>query len=41
MSISLVKGQKIDLTKNNSGLKKLLVGLGWDSVKQEKRGFFN
>lgn len=41
MSINLVKGQKIDLTKNNSGLKKLLVGLGWDSVKQEKRGFFN
>jgi tellurium resistance protein TerD len=40
MSISLVKGQKIDLTKNNSGLKKMLVGLGWDPVKQEKRGFF-
>jgi tellurium resistance protein TerD len=40
MSISLVKGQKIDLTKNNSGLKKLLVGLGWDPVKQGKKGFF-
>ena len=39
MSISLVKGQKIDLTKNNSGLKKLLVGLGWDPVKQGKKGF--
>ena len=40
MGISLVKGQKIDLTKNNSSLKKLLVGLGWDPVKQEKKGFF-
>lgn len=40
MSINLVKGQKIDLTKNNSGLKKLLVGLGWDPVKQGKKGFF-
>lgn len=36
MAINLVKGQKIDLTKNNSGLKKLLVGLGWDPVKQGK-----
>ena len=40
MSINLVKGQKIDLTKNNSGLKKLVVGLGWDPVKQGKKGFF-
>ena len=30
MSISLVKGQKIDLTKGNSGLKKVVFGLGWD-----------
>lgn len=30
MSISLTKGQKIDLTKNNPSLKHLLVGLGWD-----------
>jgi stress response protein SCP2 len=41
MSINLVKGQKIDLTKNNSGLKKILVGLGWDPVKQGKKGFFS
>ncbi|AQS08574.1 stress response protein SCP2 [Clostridium saccharobutylicum] len=41
MSINLVKGQKIDLTKNNNTLKKLIVGLGWDPVKQEKKGFFN
>ncbi|WEG12969.1 TerD family protein [Pullulanibacillus sp. KACC 23026] len=37
MAISLVKGQKIDLTKGNAGLTSLLVGLGWDPVK---RGFF-
>lgn len=34
MSINLVKGQKIDLTKNNSSLTSLLVGLGWDPVKK-------
>lgn len=31
MSVSLVKGQKIDLTKGNSGLKKIKIGLGWDT----------
>lgn len=30
MSINLVKGQKIDLTKGTTGLSKLIVGLGWD-----------
>lgn len=30
MPINLQKGQKVDLTKGNPGLKKLLVGLGWD-----------
>ena len=39
MSISLVKGQRIDLTKNNAGLKNLLVGLGWAPV-EVKRGLF-
>ena len=29
MTINLVKGQKVDLTKGNAGLKNLLVGLGW------------
>lgn len=38
MAISLTKGQRIDLTKNNTSLKKVLVGLGWDPIK--KRGFF-
>ena len=30
MAISLTNGQKVDLTKNNPGLKNVLVGLGWD-----------
>ncbi|ONI38649.1 chemical-damaging agent resistance protein C [Candidatus Epulonipiscium fishelsonii] len=30
MPINLSKGQKVDLTKGNPQLKKLLVGLGWD-----------
>lgn len=30
MPISLSKGQKVDLTKGNPGLKHLMVGLGWD-----------
>lgn len=33
MAISLVKGQKIDLTKTNPGLKKVIIGLGWDTNK--------
>lgn len=31
MGITLKKGQKIDLTKGNATLKKVLVGLGWDT----------
>ena len=31
MAINLVKGQKIDLTKGNPGLKKVIIGLGWDT----------
>ena len=30
MPINLSKGQKLDLTKGNPGLSKLLIGLGWD-----------
>ncbi len=30
MPISLSKGQKVSLTKDNPGLKKVIVGLGWD-----------
>lgn len=30
MAVSLQKGQKVDLTKGNPGLVKIMVGLGWD-----------
>lgn len=30
MSINLQKGQRIDLTKTNPGLTRVIVGLGWD-----------
>ena len=30
MAVNLKKGQKVDLTKGNPGLRKLTVGLGWD-----------
>lgn len=33
MSQNVIKGQKVDLTKGNPGLKKLCVGLGWDVNK--------
>lgn len=33
MALNLQKGQKIDLTKGNPGLSRLLVGLGWDTNK--------
>lgn len=35
MPINLQKGQKVDLTKGNPGLSKLLVGLGWDTNKYD------
>ena len=35
MAISLSKGQKVDLTKSNPNLSKLLVGLGWDTNKYD------
>lgn len=35
MAISLQKGQKVDLTKSNPGIKKVLVGLGWDINKYD------
>lgn len=34
MSISLVKGQKVNLSKEASGLNRILVGLGWDANKK-------
>ena len=39
MSVNLVKGQKINLSKEVAGgLTKIMVGLGWDAVK---KGFFS
>lgn len=35
MSINLVKGQKIDLTKGNAGLKKVVFALGWDTNRYD------
>lgn len=35
MAVSLSKGQKVDLTKTNPGLKKMIVGLGWDTNKYD------
>lgn len=40
MSISLQKGQKVSLSKDNAGLSNVLIGLGWDEVKQA-RGLFS
>ena len=30
MPINLTKGQKVNLSKDNPGLKNIMVGLGWD-----------
>lgn len=35
MAISLQKGQKVDLTKGNPGLTKVIIGLGWDVNKYD------
>lgn len=41
MSISLQKGQKISLTKDNPSIKTITAGLGWDEVSTSKGGFFS
>jgi tellurium resistance protein TerD len=41
MAVSLKKGQKVDLTKGNPGLKHLLIGLGWDVNKYDGGGDFD
>jgi len=43
MSVNLQKGQKVDLTKGNSGLKRVMVGLGWDEAEKatQSRGFLS
>lgn len=40
MAVSLKKGQKVSLTKDNEGLNTVMVGLGWDEVKASK-GLFS
>ena len=35
MAVSLSKGQKVDLTKGNPGLSKIIIGLGWDTNKYD------
>ncbi len=35
MSVNLQKGQKVDLTKSNAGLKTIVVGLGWDEAPKK------
>jgi tellurium resistance protein TerD len=35
LAITLSKGQKVDLTKTNPGLSKVMVGLGWDTNKYD------
>lgn len=40
MSINLQKGQKVNLSKDNAGLSRVVIGLGWDEVQRKKRGLF-
>ena len=35
MVVNLQKGQKVDLTKGNPGLRKVSIGLGWDTNKYD------
>lgn len=39
MSVKLQKGQKVSLSKDNAGLSRIVVGLGWDEVKQPRKLF--
>ena len=41
MSVNLTKGQKVDLTKGNKGLKNIVVGLGWDVNKYDGGATFD
>lgn len=41
MGISLKKGQKVSLTKDNPGLQKLVIGLGWDTNRFDTGGDFD
>lgn len=41
MPVNLQKGQKVDLTKGNPGLTKVVVGLGWDVNQFDTGGEFD
>ncbi len=41
MAVNLTKGQKVDLTKTNPGLQRVLVGLGWDTNHYDGGGDFD
>lgn len=41
MPVILTKGQKVDLTKSNPGLTKIIVGLGWDTNKYDGGNAFD
>jgi tellurium resistance protein TerD len=41
MGVCLQKGQKVNLTKDNPGLSKVLVGLGWDVNQFDTGGDFD
>ena len=41
MPVNLTKGQKVSLTKNNPGLKNIIVGLGWDINVYDTGGAFD
>jgi stress response protein SCP2 len=38
LAVNLQKGQRVDLTKGNPGLSKIMVGLGWDPATTGGRG---
>ena len=39
MAVRILKGQEIDITKNNPGLKKINIALGWEINKKEKNQY--
>lgn len=41
MAISLSKGQRVDLTKGRPSLRKLMVGLGWDTNRYDGEADFD
>lgn len=41
MPVCLSKGQKVNLTKDNPGLQKVVVGLGWDVNRYDTGGDFD